>query len=86
MSGKYDRYWEMTEGGPYDEGNGNEIFKCKDCGAETFPEDGHNGEPDPRGCHAGCGSRNEDWMPGRLSRNYKRNLARIFPNSPGAGI
>jgi len=35
--GKYDRYWEMTEGGPYDqEGEKNEIFKCKDCGAETF--------------------------------------------------
>ena len=85
--GKYDRYWEMTEGGPYDqEGEKNEIFKCKDCGAETFPDEGHNGEPDPRGSHAGCKSRSEDWAPGRVSRPYKANFDRIFPNALGARI
>lgn len=80
----YERYWEMTEGGPYDEGN--EIFKCKDCGAETFSPDGHNGEPDPGQCRAGCCSRDEDWAPGRVSRQYKVNFDRIFPNAPGAGV
>lgn len=85
--GKYDRYWEMTEGGPYDQdGEKNEIFKCKDCGGETFPDEGHNGEPDPEACHAGCKSRSEDWMPGRLSRLYKMNFDRIFPDALGAGV
>ena len=86
MSGKYDRYWEMTEGGPYDEGGGNEIFKCTDCGAETFPDEGHNGEPDPGACHAECKSRGADWSPGRVSKGYKAEFDRIFPNALGAGV
>jgi hypothetical protein len=80
----YDRYWEMKEGGPYDAGN--EIFKCKDCGAETFPTEGHDGEPDPGHCREGCSSRDEDWAPGRVSRVYKRNFDGIFPDALGAGV
>ena len=82
--GKFDRYWEMTEGGPYDEGE--EMFKCTDCGAETFPDEGWNGEPDLENCKKTCKSKGEDWNPGRVSRRYKANIARIFPNSPGANL
>ncbi len=82
--GKFDRYWEMTSGGPYDKGE--EMFKCTDCGAETFPDEGFNGEPSPGNCAKECRSRGEDWKPGNVSRRFKANLARMFPNSPGADI
>lgn len=82
--GKYERYWEMTEGGPYD--GGEQVFKCKDCGAVSYPDEGWNGEPDPHRCHPGCRCHETDWSHGRGSRAYKRNFDRIFPNSPGAGI
>lgn len=82
--GKYDRYWEMHEGGPHDEGE--DVFKCTDCGAVTYHDDGYNGEPDPGQCGAHCKSRGSDWKPGNLSRRYKDNLRRIFPDSPGAKI
>jgi len=81
---KYDRYWEMREGGPYDDGE--EVFKCKDCGAVSYPEDGHDGEPDPGACRSRCSSRQSDWAPGRLNRNYKRNFDQVFPDAPGAGL
>ena len=118
MPGFYERYHEMQEGGPYDtEDTSNKIFKCTDCGAETFARDGWDGEPEPGHCHAHCKSRATDWKPGRVSslykhnidgvrmntiapvdtgkdedpkvvaiRNYKENLATVFPNAPGAGI
>lgn len=80
----YGRYWEMTEGGPYEEGD--KVFKCKDCGAVSYPDEGHNGEPDPGHCHNGCRSRETDWAPGRVPSAYKANFDRIFPNAPGAGL
>lgn len=82
--GRFDKYWELTEGGPYDEGR--EIFKCTECGAETVPVEGWDGEPDPGMCQHGCGVRETDWLPGRANRKYKRNFERIFPGSPGAGL
>ena len=81
MGISYDGFWEMKEGGPYDEGN--EIFKCKHCGAETFHEDGFNGEPDPHQCHGECRTRGTDWAPGRVSDPYRQNYDRIFPNAGG---
>jgi len=81
--GKYERYWEMTSGGPYDAGE-NEIFKCKDCGAETHPENGWNGEPNPRNCHGACKSRATDWSPGKVSLAYRRNYDRIFSGNRNA--
>ncbi len=82
--GKFDRYWEMRLGGP--KSKGREIFKCTDCGAETKPGNGYNGEPDPGHCHQGCKSRETDWLPGNGSTSYKQNFSAIFPDSPGAGI
>ncbi|MBU2548874.1 MAG: hypothetical protein KKB20_10710 [Proteobacteria bacterium] len=84
MPGKFERYWEMRGGGPYDPGE--EMFKCMDCGAESFPEDGWNGEPDPDRCAGHCSSRSSDWSPGRVSDKYRNNHERIFPSAPGAGI
>jgi hypothetical protein len=73
--GHFDRYWEMSEGGPYDEPS--QIFKCKDCGAETCTEKGWNGEPDAHQCSAACPSRASDWRPGRVSDLFRRNLDRV---------
>lgn len=82
--GFYDRYWEMKKGGPYEADA--EIFKCKDCGAETYPSHGWNGEPDPGCCRHGCQSRESDWKLGRVSEQYRKNFDRVFPNAPGAGL
>jgi len=84
MPGKFDRFWEMREGGPYD--SGEEVFKCKDCGAITYPQDGWNGEPDPHQCTAKCQANHGDWRPGGVSRPYRQNFDTIFPNAPGAGM
>jgi len=74
----------MTVGGPYDKGAEKEqVFKCKDCGAETHGKKGWNGEPDTHHCAAGCPSRRTDWTPGDVSAAYRRNYDRIFQNSPG---
>ena len=80
----YGRFWEMKEGGPYD--GGDEVFKCKDCGAVSYPEDGHNGEPAPGHCRKSCTSKDTDWAPGRVPSAYKRNFDRIFPDAPGVGV
>ena len=84
MAGKFDKYWEMTEGGPYDEGE--EVFKCKDCGAVTFPDEGWNGEPDPQHCSDKCKGSQGDWKPGSVSKKYRENYDGTFPNAPGAGM
>lgn len=84
MAGRFDKFWELTEGGPYEPGN--EIFKCTECGAETHHPAGWNGEPDPHLCRPGCSCKESDYAPGRLNSAYKRNFDRIFPNAPGAGI
>lgn len=78
MAGHFDRYWEMHEGGPYDTPEEtNKIFKCKDCGAETFHAKGFDGEPDTGKCHAGCPSRASDWRPGRVSNAYRRQIGQV---------
>lgn len=84
VKGKQERFWPMREGGPYDEGQ--QIFKCTGCGAETHPEQGWNGEPDRHLCHPGCPCRGSDWKTGGVSGAYRRNFDRIFPNAPGAGL
>lgn len=84
MAGKYDRYWEMREGGPH--GPSREVFKCTDCGAVTYPENGHNGRPDPHRCHKSCKSRQSDWNPGFVTDKYRRNFENIFPDAPGSGL
>jgi len=82
--GKFDKYWEMKEGGPYDQGE--EVFKCTDCGAVTFPDKGFNGEPDTDQCTEKCKANSGDWKPGAVSDKYRRNLDEVFPAAPGAGI
>jgi hypothetical protein len=78
MAGHFDRYWEMHEGGPYDDRtSANKIFKCKDCGAETMHPEGFNGEPVSEHCHAECPSRASDWRPGRVSRRFRLNYDQI---------
>lgn len=84
MAGKYDRYWEMRQGGPYDEGR--EVFKCTDCGAVTPAAKGHNNAPDPTRCSDKCKESHGDWKPGSVSARYKQNLAAMFPDSPGADL
>ncbi len=79
------RFWEMRGGeGPYDEGR--EMFKCTGCGAETYPEEGWNGEPDRHRCAPGCRHGGSDWRPGGVSPAYRRNFDAIFPQAPGAGL
>ncbi|MBW2596932.1 MAG: hypothetical protein JRC93_13385 [Deltaproteobacteria bacterium] len=89
MPGHFERYWEMTEGGPYSGQEGQdeaeECFKCKDCGAETFPDEGWNGEPDPEQCHEGCPSRASDWRPGRVSDAFRKGIEGIRFDSNGTG-
>lgn len=84
MANFYDRYWEMRQGGPYDEGD--EIFKCIDCGGETEPAQGHSGAPDPTNCLSHCSSKSEGWRPGKNGPLYKKNFDSIFPDAPGSGI
>lgn len=76
--GHYDRYWEMEQGGPYDEPSEKEkIFKCTDCGAETHHPKGFDGEPDATACHPGCRSHASDWRPGRVSSVYLNNIETV---------
>jgi len=82
--GKFDKYWEMKEGGPYDQGE--EVFKCTDCGGVTFPEKGFNGEPDTSQCTEKCQANSGAWKPGAVSDKYRRKLDEVFPNAPGAGL
>lgn len=78
MAGHFERFWEMQTGGPHDgENYTDKIFKCKDCGAETFPDDGWNGEPDEHACSSDCPSRSSDWRPGRISNRYRANMDRV---------
>lgn len=80
--GKYDGYWEMNVGGPYDSPEEIQpVFKCTGCGAETDTDTGHNGEPIPGRCRKGCHNHERvatDWRPGAVSRAYADNYARIF--------
>jgi len=83
---KYDRYWEMTEGGPYDKGQGEQVFKCTECGAVTFPDEGWNGAPDTCRCSGKCQESLGSWSPGVTGSRYRENFDEIFPDAPGAGI
>ncbi len=82
--GRYSKYWEMRQGPPHFDGV--EIFKCTDCGGETEPDAGHNGEPDTDNCAAHCKTKASDWRPGNKQTLYNKNFASIFPDSPGAGL
>jgi hypothetical protein len=84
MPGRYDDFWEMREGGPYDDGE--EVFKCKHCGAVTHPPAGWNGEPDLTQCTPECQSHHGDWRPGEVSETYRKRFDAIFPDAPGAGM
>lgn len=77
--GKFDGYWEMREGGPYD--TGDEVFKCTDCGEVSSLVGGWDGRPDPACCRHGCKNRDlaaSDWTPGKVSAKFRDNYARIF--------
>jgi hypothetical protein len=51
--GKFKNMWEMRQPGIFSK-KPVEIFKCTECGAETHPANGHNGEPDVHRCLPGC--------------------------------
>ena len=73
--GKFDKFMELKEdGGQFGD---EEMFKCEECGAQTYPDKGWDGEPDLNNCKKGCSTKN-DWFPGRVSLAYKRNFDRIF--------
>lgn len=82
VKGKYDDYWEMKVGGPYDAPEEQEqVFKCTGCGAETATEKDFNGEPQPHKCKKGCPvheKASSDWRPGSVSRKYAANYAMVF--------
>jgi len=84
MTGFYNRYWEMRQGGPHDKGD--DIFKCTDCGGETHPVMGHNGEPNPGNCFKHCKSRETQKRPVSVKQFFNQEHDRIFPNAPGAGM
>jgi hypothetical protein len=84
MPGKFEKYWPMTEGGPHDKGE--EVFKCKDCGAVSYPDEGWDGEPDTHECSKKCQDNHGDWNPGHVSDPYRNNYEKIFPDAPGAGM
>lgn len=74
----------MESGGPYEQGD--EVFKCTRCGAETAPEKGWDGEPEPHHCTPDCRMHHGDWTYGRGGSGYRENFDRIFPDAPGAGL
>ena len=80
----YDRYWEMRQGGPHDKGT--EVFKCTDCGGETHPVMGHDGEPNPINCAKHCKSRETNKTPVSKKELFNSNFDRTFPNAPGVGV
>lgn len=88
VKGMKNRYWEMqTAAGPYDDAGPQQMFKCTTCGAETHPDEGWNGEPNPHHCHHDCQMDHGDWNAGGGDKlAYRRNFDRIFPNAPGAGL
>lgn len=90
MAGHFERYWEMREGGPYADQKGqdpsNKIFKCKDCGAETHPRKGWNGEPDPHLCSKNCPSRASDWKPGRVSNAFRKGMESMLFHAEKTGV
>jgi hypothetical protein len=45
---KYKRYWELRSPNPVV--GEEQMFKCIDCGAETFHDKGWDGEPAPHKC------------------------------------
>ena len=84
---KYDRFWEMREGGPYDGDGGRQVYKCVGCGAVSRPdpEQGWNGAPDAHVCGPGCPCAGSD-LGVIATSSYRKNYDRIFPRAPGAGI
>jgi len=81
---RFDKFWEMKEGGPYEEGQ--QVFKCTKCGAVSYHPEGWNGEPDCTECSAKCQDEMGDWNPGEKSTEYRRNFDRVFPHAPGANL
>jgi hypothetical protein len=84
--GQFDNFIALQQGGCNQDAPTQEIFKCKDCGAETMPAAGWNGEPAVGHCHKDCPSHNKDWLPGRRNQAYRDGIDRIWPNAPGAGL
>lgn len=83
----YDGYWEMNEGGPYDNSeSANDIFKCTDCGAETHPAAGFNGAPNPALCKRGCKNREFQGKSRSGNPRYRQNFDLIFPEAKSAGF
>lgn len=76
--GRYDGYWELNQKAGPGEARAEQIYKCTDCGAESHPDAGFNGAPDPGHCRDGCRNIPGDWRPGGVSDAYRRNYDRIF--------
>ena len=84
MSGYFKRYWPMRQGAPNTKGQ--EIFKCTDCGGETEPDAGFNGEPDPANCFKHCKSKENKKKPFVSKTRFNINHDKMFPDAPGAGM
>lgn len=86
VKGKQDRWWPMKEGGPYDKETALEVYKCVDCGAVSRPDEGWNGSPNAHVHGPNCACAGSDWKIGGVTRIFRREFDRIFPNAPGAGL
>jgi hypothetical protein len=82
----FSKYHEMRTPNSLAPGGEEQMFKCVDCGAESFPEKGWGGSPDTHRCSHDCRMDHGDWVNGKISRSYRQNFDRVFPDAPGAGL
>ena len=81
---KYGKFWEMKTRNPFAPKGEEQMFKCTDCGAESFPDKGWDGSPNTHKCSHDCKMDHSSVT--SPTSTYKENLGKIFPNSPGADI
>jgi len=83
--GRYKNLWPMRQPGFLNRER--EIFKCTECGAETAPAAGHDGEPDVHRCRPGCRCRSK--LTVVRPADFGENFARVrfdgmdVPTGPG---
>jgi hypothetical protein len=82
----FSKYHEMRTPNPLARGGEEQMFKCTECGAESFPEEGWSGSPDTHRCSHDCKMHHGDWVNGKLTPSFRKEFDRIFPNAPGVGL
>ena len=73
--GKFEKFMELKEeGGQFGD---EEVFKCEECGGQTYPDKGWDGEPDPGSCKRGCSSRHMDFKIRVTNNRYRENFDKV---------